>query len=168
MLDKNSLSFVSENKETIIIAVSILFILLFAWTAYIYYTLADIKKRSRIFFENGKAKDLEEVIYNQIKKTDKVAGDINKLIADNLKISNSLAGCVQKIGMVRFNPFNEVGGNQSFAIALLDNNLNGVMILSLYSRDGVRVYSKSIKEGKSEYKLSKEEEEAMKIACEKE
>jgi len=83
------------------------------------------------------------------------------------QIRENIQKCIQKIGVVRFNPFGEMGGNQSFAIAFLDNSLSGVIILSLYSRDGVKVYSKQITEGKSEYKLTKEEEEAIRIADEK-
>jgi len=70
----------------------------------------------------------------------------------------------QKIGVVRFNPFKEVGGDQSFSIALLDGNNSGFVITSLYTREGNRIYGKPIKEGKSEYLLSSEEKEAIKNA----
>jgi hypothetical protein len=70
----------------------------------------------------------------------------------------------QKIGIVRFNPFSEVGGNQSFSIALLDGNDNGVVITSLYTREGNRVYGKPVKNGQSEYLLSAEEKEAIEKA----
>lgn len=71
---------------------------------------------------------------------------------------------IKKIGLVRFNPFKEIGGNQSFSLALLDGNDNGVVITSLYSREGNRVYGKPIKNGQSEYSLSEEEKEAIKQA----
>jgi len=67
----------------------------------------------------------------------------------------------KKIGVLRYNPFKEVGGDQSFSIALLDGNDSGVVITSLFSRDGNRVYGKSIKNGKSENILSDEEKEAI-------
>jgi len=88
---------------------------------------------------------------------------MKKINSKNAEIEEKMTKCIQKVSIVRFNPYGEVGGNQSFAIALLDKHLSGVMILSLYARDGVRVYSKPIKEGKSEYKLSKEEEEALSL-----
>lgn len=71
---------------------------------------------------------------------------------------------VQKIGIVRFNPFSEVGGDQSFSIALLDGNDDGVVITSLYSREGNRVYGKPIQNGKSQYPLSEEEKQAIEKA----
>lgn len=71
---------------------------------------------------------------------------------------------VQKIGITRYNPFSGVGGDQSFSIALLDGNNNGVVITSLYARDGNRVYAKPLKEGESEYQLSEEEKKAIEKA----
>jgi len=68
---------------------------------------------------------------------------------------------IQKLGLVRYNPFSNVGGDQSFSIALLNNNNDGIIITSLYAQDSNRVYSKSIKNGKSEYSLSEEEKRAI-------
>ncbi len=148
----------------IIILTGVVLLVFFVWNTYLSYNLNRIKKRTRSFFASSEAKDLEEIIYKQIEKTNKVDGEIKKLIEDNRKIKENMAKCIQRVGVVRFNPFGDVGGNQSFAIALLDKYLSGVIILSLYSREGVKVYSKQIIEGKSEYTLSEEEEEAIKIA----
>jgi hypothetical protein len=68
---------------------------------------------------------------------------------------------IQKTGIIRFNPFNEMGGNQSFVIALLDNKNNGFVISSLFVKEGNRVYAKAIKGGKSDHLLSNEEVEAI-------
>lgn len=81
---------------------------------------------------------------------------------ENLKRENRFN--VQKVGLIRFNPFREVGGNQSFSIALLDGTNSGVVITSLYTREGNRVYGKPIKNGQSEYLLSAEEREAIEQA----
>lgn len=81
---------------------------------------------------------------------------------ENLKKENKIN--IQKVGIVRFNPFKEIGGNQSFSIALLDGNDNGVVITSLYSRTDNRVYGKPIKNGQSEYLLSEEEKQAIEKA----
>ena len=158
------INIIDQNQEMIIILVGLVLLIFFIWNVCLSYNLRKIKKRTRSFFASSEAKDLEEIIYKQIKKTNEIDGEIKKLIENNGKIKENLAKCIQKVGVVRFNPFGDVGGNQSFAIALLDKCLSGVTILSLYSRDGVKVYSKQITEGKSEYKLSKEEEEAIKIA----
>jgi len=157
-------NFINQNQEILIIATIAVLLLFLFWSVYLHYNLLKIKKRPRSFFASSEGKDLEEIIYKQIKKTNEVDCEIKKVVEDNKKIKNNLAECIQKVGVVRFNPFGDVGGNQSFIIALLDNSLSGVIIQSLYSREGVRVYSKQIKCGKSEYALGKEEEEAIKIA----
>ena len=71
---------------------------------------------------------------------------------------------IQKLGLVRFNPFNEMGGDQSFSIALLNGKDNGVVITGLHTRERTRVYVIDIKGGKSKHELSDEEKKALKIA----
>jgi hypothetical protein len=73
---------------------------------------------------------------------------------------------IQKVGVVRFNPFSDVGGNQSFVIALLDSKNSGLVISSLHGREGTRVYAKPVSAGKSEHHLSTEEIQAIKKAIE--
>jgi hypothetical protein len=73
-------------------------------------------------------------------------------------------GAVQHIGVVRFNPFEDTGGNQSFALALLDDRANGIVVSSLHSRQATRLYLKLITDGRSETALSAEENEALRRA----
>ena len=73
------------------------------------------------------------------------------------KLNNSL----QKVGIVRFNPFQENGGDQSFSVAVLDNSNNGFVITSHYGREANRVYAKPVSKGVSSYSLAKEEQEAI-------
>jgi hypothetical protein len=68
---------------------------------------------------------------------------------------------VQKVGLVRFNPFQETGGDHSFSIALLDGKDTGVVLTGLHTRERTRVYAKAIKKGKSEHELSNEEKKAF-------
>ena len=102
-------------------------------------------------------KNLKEVLVcleGLEKNLEKLSRDL-----ENLKMENQLS--VKKVGMVRFNPFSEIGGDQSFSVALLDENDNGVIITSLYTREGNRVYGKPIKAGTSVYSLSVEEKKAI-------
>ena len=69
-----------------------------------------------------------------------------------------------RVGVVRFNPFGEIGGDQSFSVALLDSRDSGVVITSHYGKEMQRIYAKPLKQGKSEYSLSAEEEEAIRKA----
>lgn len=68
---------------------------------------------------------------------------------------------IQKVGLIRFNPFKELGGDHSFSLAILDGTDTGVVITSLHTRDRTRVYMKEIKSGKSGVELSAEEKKAL-------
>ena len=69
---------------------------------------------------------------------------------------------IQKVGLVRFNPFEKLGGEKSFVISFLNHENSGIVMNFVYTRDGLRVYSKKVKEGKSEeYNLSEEEKKAI-------
>lgn len=102
---------------------------------------------------------------------EKLLSDQKELEAHLGKIEDSIAEIgkageahFQRMGVVRFNPFRETGGDQSFALALLDSEDSGVVILSLHSREGTRIYAKPVKNGKSRYDLSKEEVKAIEEA----
>ena len=71
---------------------------------------------------------------------------------------------LQRVGVVRFNPFEDTGGQQSFAVALLDSRGSGFVISSLHSRQATRVYLKQLADGRSDLQLSDEESEAIRRA----
>ncbi len=81
------------------------------------------------------------------------------------KIENEGLGHIQRVEFLRYNPYDETGGDQSFTIALLDYKGSGFVLTSLHARSGTRVFAKPILDGKSgKYKLSKEEDEVLKKA----
>jgi len=102
---------------------------------------------------------------------DEVLARFNELKEQCAALSNEVKGLkeensrnINKVGIVRFNPFQNFGGNQSFSLAMLDGQNNGAVVTSLFSRDGNRVYGKPIKNGNSEFKLAEEEKQAIEIA----
>ncbi len=68
---------------------------------------------------------------------------------------------IQRVSMIRFNPFNETGGDNSFTLCLLDANSSGIVLTGLHTREKTRVYAKKIERGKSKYELSSEEKKAI-------
>ena len=68
---------------------------------------------------------------------------------------------IQKVGMVRFNPFRETGGDHSFSIALLDANNTGLILTGIHTRERTRIYTKAVKNGKGEFELSDDEKKAL-------
>jgi len=93
-----------------------------------------------------------------------IEGSVQRLSKGLEELKKESKFSIKKVGIVRFNPFKDVGGNQSFSVALLNEEDTGIVITSLYCREESKVYGKPIKEGKSEHQLSKEEEEAIKKA----
>ncbi len=122
------------------------------------------EKRLKRFFHGKKAKDLEDTIISLEKDTadlKKAKEDMQKDIAViNGKIKKSIRG----LETIRFNPFPDQGSNQSFAIGMLNEEGDGVVVSSLYSRERMSIFAKPIKNKKSEYELSIEEKEALKKA----
>lgn len=98
-------------------------------------------------------KNLKEIL-NYLEKLENRLGNISQEIK---KIEEKNKFSIQKVGIIRFNPFGEVGSDQSFSIALLNEENNGVVITSLYNREGNRIYGKPINKGQSSYSLSREE-----------
>jgi len=126
--------------------------------------ILQLKKKVKIFLSGKKANDLEEVISEQLRRIEKSEDDIKDIRKWNEKLQGICDISITKVGIVRFNPFKDTGGDQSFVIALLDSYNDGLVLSSLYTREGTRIYSKPIKKGGSSYNLSKEEEEAIKKA----
>ena len=96
-----------------------------------------LKKKLYLFFQGKKAKNLEEVLLGQIKKLEKQDKELKEIFGKIRRLEEISEKTFQKIGVVRFNPFGDVGGDQSFVIALLDSKNNGFVISSLYSREKI-------------------------------
>ena len=121
-------------------------------------------KRITQFFNGKDGKSIEKVLEYEMRKLKKTEEDIKKLVQNTKWIEGIAVKSVHKVGGVRFNPFRDIGGDQSFSIALLAYGDNGVVVSSLHSAEGTRIYAKPIKKAKSKYQLTKEEEEALQRA----
>ncbi|OGN33879.1 MAG: hypothetical protein A2842_02315 [Candidatus Wildermuthbacteria bacterium RIFCSPHIGHO2_01_FULL_48_25] len=105
----------------------------------------------------GVSKEVEKHLEGLEKKLE----ELSQELADFKK---GMKKAVTKVGIIRYNPFGEGGGDQSFSAAFLDEDNNGVVLTSHYLQEYNRMYGKPVQAGKSEYALSKEEEEAIKKA----
>lgn len=136
---------------------------LFIWLVFLSYSLYRTKKHYRNLVEKtGKQKidEILNVILEEGKKTKEETEAIKKQLINLLERSNFF---YKKIGIVRFNPFGKVSGDQSFVMTLLDELNNGAIVNFIYTSEGLRVYTKRVKAGKGEeYQLSEEEEKAIK------
>lgn len=153
-----------DTLNLLLIASGVVILVLVILNAFLVYYFYKTNKKFDQLLEKGKIKDLKEVLFKQIDRTKSQEEVINKIIARVKNLENISEITLQRIGVVRFNPFDNLGGNQSFAIALLDKKNNGFVISSLFIKDGNRVYAKAVKNGLSEHPLSDEEKEALKRA----
>ena|SRR3989344_9458972 len=161
MLAENIFVIYGNHMQFVEILLVLVIIVLAALSSFLFFYYTKINKVISLFLEKGKIRDSKELLFSQIEKTKELettlglAIDRVKLLEDTAKIS------LQKIGVVRFNPFGDMGGNQSFTIALLDSLNNGFVISSLFTKEGNRVYAKAIAKGESKHILSNEEKEAI-------
>lgn len=121
-------------------------------------------KRITKFFNGKDGKSVEKVLEYEMRRMKKTEDDIKRLIQNMKWIEGISRKSVHKVGVVRFNPFTNIGGDQSFSIALLDYKDNGVVVSALHSPEGTRVYAKPILAGTSTYQLTGEENEALEKA----
>ena len=105
--------------------------------------------------------DLEAVLGQHLETVHQVGRDLDELTARMAVVESSARHHFARAGLVRFNPFPDTGGNQSFALALMDESEDGVIISSLHSRTGTRIYAKAVGAGKAETSLSAEEQDAI-------
>ncbi len=123
-----------------------------------------LNQRFRVFMSGSDGASLEE-------KTMKLFSDVRKLKEHDLVYKNeinemkrTLLSCFQKVGIVKYDAFREMGGQLSFSIALLDQKDNGFVMNSVHSASSSYVYTKEIENGHSAIELSGEEKEALQIA----
>lgn len=110
---------------------------------------------------------LEAVLGSHLERVRQVVRDVEVVGARTAVIEGDLKRSFGRVGLVRYNPFEDTGGNQSFALALLDGHGDGFVVSSLHSRTGTRLYAKAIAAGASDTALSEEESAALKGALAK-
>jgi len=120
-----------------------------------------LEHKLKKFFAGTKAKNLEEVMLTLGKEVGQLRETQKEINTHLQTVDIRLNKSIRKIETMRFNPFLDAGSNQSFAIALLDDEHNGVVLSSLYARDRMSIFAKPITNGKSEFELSTEEKEVI-------
>lgn len=135
---------------------------IFVWLVTLTFFFARILSHYNRITKGVSNKSLKTVLEELLKETEINKKDIDYLKQYSLKLEKDGLLHIQKVGLLRFNPFKDTGGDQSFILSLVDNNDTGVVISALYSRSGTRWYAKKIRNGKGvEYDLSEEEKKAL-------
>jgi Protein of unknown function (DUF4446) len=123
-----------------------------------------LRRRLDVLTRGADGGSLDSVLDTHLEQVFRVARELDELSARAAVLEAANRRAIQRVGLVRFNPFEDTGGNQSFALALTDSQGNGFVISSLHSRTGTRLYAKAIGDGRSDGALSAEESEALRLA----
>ncbi len=157
-------NYFSTYTNLIILTMMIMVFIIFILTIVNRIKISKLKKRYEKIINEVSDKNIEGILLDYYEKVESVRKENKNINANIDRVNHNMKQCAQKIGVVRYNAFEDVGSDLSFSIAILDKNDNGLVINGVYSRENSTVYAKPIENGKSKYKLSSEEEQALELA----
>ena len=158
-------SIIQNNLGIGAIGAVVVLVALLAWNIFLQLSVSRMRKNQEQLFSGKTGTDLEKIILDHSHNLKELDRDIQDLYGISNQINNLANRSVHKVGVIRFNPFKDLGGDQSFSIALLDGQNNGVVISGLHTREGNRVYAKPVEKGQAvRHPLTVEEQEAIKLA----
>lgn len=147
-----------SNKFGLVFVILVIF---FLWLTYLTFLFQTYFQGRQKILKEAKEKGIDFVLSTINKEIKKQKLDIKELYRLSDELANLAAKSITHVGVVRYNPFANTGGDLSFSIALLNNYKDGLVISGLHTREGTRIFSKPIKGGESPYQLSNEEKEAI-------
>ncbi len=162
---ENIMEFI-KTETFLLILVAIIILLLIGFVVMV-TKFSKLNKKYKNFMQKlGNGKNLEEDLETYMYKVNKVEQQ-NAQIENKIKnMDKNITKCIQKVGIVRYNAFENTGSNLSFALALLDKNNSGIVLNGIFSREMSNIYAKPVENGKSTYIFSEEETQALQKAME--
>lgn len=148
--------------EVIILIINVMLLILYILNC---MKLSKLRKNYATYMTKlGKGENINEMLEGYVKNVDEIKAENKEIIEYCQKLDDRSNDYLKKMGMVRYNAYKDTGSNLSFALAILDNENNGFVLNGIYARDNSNIYAKPVVNGKSEYVLSNEEEEAIRKA----
>jgi len=140
-------------------------VVVFLWLGILTYFVWEQRNFLRSLFPKTGERDIRKKFEEVLKALEDFKGELKRTEVDLAKLKEEGLLHISRLWLMRYNPYGDTGGDQSFTIALLNEKGSGVVVTSLHARSTTRVFAKPIVEGKSiKYHLSKEEEAAIKKA----
>lgn len=155
---------INSLEPYLLLGLSVMVIILLIIVIVLLKSISNVETRYRRFMRGVNNKNLEELIISYLDKVDEVKSDSQKLKESYNDLNNRIKNCVQKMSIIRYRAFEDVGSDLSFSIALLDDNNNGAIITGIYGRHESTTYAKPIDKGISRYDLSEEEQQVLEDA----
>lgn len=150
-----------DNATLLLLVLVALVLLLLIFCLVFAVTLARQGRRLKALTHGVEGRNLEEVLVAHIDRVDETHRRMEALEQAVAVLQAQLPDCLQRVNMLRYDAFDDVGGEQSFSVALLNRRGDGIMLTSVYSRMDVRVYAKAIEKGRAGHALSSEEERVL-------
>ena len=151
------INMINEYSIFIIIGLAIITLLLFIITIVLLASVKKFEKKYRKMMRGVNNKNLEQMLSDNLDNIEKALNKSQEAVDECKNISQELKGCVNKVAIMRYKAFEDVGSDLSFSIAILDSYNDGVIITGIYSRHDSTTYAKPIDKGISRYDLSEEE-----------
>lgn len=143
----------------------LLFLTVFVWLLGVSFFIWQQSNFLKSLFPKSGERDIRKKFEEVLEELSYFKKDLGKLDAKVADLERAGLEHMQKVALIRYNPYDDAGGDQSFSFVLLDDKGNGVVVTSLHARSGTRVFAKPVIEGQSsKYQFSKEEEEVIKKA----
>ncbi|MBR5271371.1 MAG: DUF4446 family protein [Clostridia bacterium] len=153
------------KSEAFLIGVAVINLLLFILYICNLLKLKKINKNYKSFMKKiGNGNNIEEMLQKYITKVEEVNSKSEEILNYCTRLDKDISLCIKKIGMVRYSAFKDTGSDLSFALALLNDNNDGVLLNGIYSREMSNIYAKQVNKGKTNAKVSEEEKQALEIA----
>lgn len=160
----NNMIEILHTDMFLILVISLIVLLMIGVIAMI-VKLSKINKKYKKFMEKiGNGKNIEEDLETYMYRVEKVEKQNSEIYEYIKNMDEDMKKCIQKVGIVRYNAFKDTGSDLSFALALLDENNNGVVLNGIYSREMSNIYAKPVENGRSNYTISEEEQQAIQKA----
>ena len=149
------------SSDYVIIGLAALVLIMMILLIVFIVQMSKLKKRYKIFMQGNDAKSLEDTLVYRLEQVDELieANASNERNIDT--IFNNMQGCFQKLGLVKYDAFNEMGGKLSFSLCMLNEKNSGYIINAMHSREGCYTYVKEIIDGNSIIQLADEEQQAL-------
>lgn len=156
---------VNQFSSQIVLALLIIVVFVFFWILILTVFVIKTHRLQKRLFGDTNQDELREILHEHINRVGVVQVKLNDLDKVVAKLQGESLSHIQKTGLVRFNPFEDTGGDQSFTLVILDANDNGLVVSSLHGRHRTRMYAKPVvKGGEGKYPFSGEEKEAIEKA----
>lgn len=163
-MESKVLNAIGIDPGIMIIVLFLLIIVLFLWIVSIHFKYTRLRTSYNYFMKGKDGKSLEESIFDRLDELDELSEETMKNKAEIRKINQNMLSNFQKVGILKYDAFHEMGGKLSFVLTLLDGNNSGYIINSMHSREGCYNYIKEIVKGESYIELSEEELESLENA----